>query len=365
MATLPHGHTRTRTRVATPPEASKEFSALNASKRPHHPHVEDPNSRFACVGSLLAEQPACQCKEDEGELACINAQFIETGVFATVNNHYKHMKKITFHGNNFQDLPQGSLFGDYVHSSLTTLNISANYIVNLHSGALSGVPNLRVLDLSNNEIVLKEENIDFLTHTPDLEELYLRRAFTATLNRTKQFDLMMRMFRRANLQKLKVLDLSYNFLESIPPQLPCAFPALQKLDLRQNFLNDLVVNASCLRNIHDLDLSRNGFNQPNKTTRQLLSRLPDNSINFRNPFLCDCKSAEYIQWIKSTRSIREKSNLICDKASPKKFSGVRITEVPVKELDCLTSSAIGSWSLFLPVFLLLFPTFCRVFAFIL
>ncbi|CAJ0954112.1 unnamed protein product, partial [Mesorhabditis belari] len=338
-----------------------------ASKRPHHPHIEDPNSRFACIGSLLADQPACQCREDDGELSCINAQFIETRVFLTVNNHYKHLSKITFHGNNFQDLPQGSLFGDVIHSSLTTLNISANYIVNLHSGALKGVPNLRVLDLSNNEIVLKEENVDFLTHTPHLTELYLRRAFTATLNRTQQFDLMMRMFKRANLQKLLILDLSYNFLDTIPSQLPCPFPSLQKLDLRQNFLEDLPVNASCLKNMGYLDLSRNQFHQPSKALRQLLGRLPENSVNFRNSFHCDCKSAEYIQWIRSTRAIREKTTLICDKASPKSLQGRRLTDVPINELDCSlpllinpnSSSAHFDFTEKLALFLFLF--FFRVF----
>lgn len=54
---------------------------------------------------------------------------------------------------------------------LQVLNISANYIVNLHSNALRGMANLLVLDLSNNEIVLKEEDITFLSHTPKLKQV--------------------------------------------------------------------------------------------------------------------------------------------------------------------------------------------------
>lgn len=46
-----------------------------------------------------------------------------------------------------------------------------NISVNLNSNALKGLPNLRVLDLSNNEIVLKESDVDFLTHTPRLTEV--------------------------------------------------------------------------------------------------------------------------------------------------------------------------------------------------
>lgn len=40
--------------------------------------------------------------------------------------------------------------------------------MNLNSNALRSVPNVQVLDLSNNEIVLTEKDVDFLTHTPKL-----------------------------------------------------------------------------------------------------------------------------------------------------------------------------------------------------
>lgn len=50
---------------------------------------QDPNSRYACRGNLL-EHAACQCKENEGELACVNAQFVDTEVFINLNNHYKY-----------------------------------------------------------------------------------------------------------------------------------------------------------------------------------------------------------------------------------------------------------------------------------
>ncbi|PIO74478.1 hypothetical protein TELCIR_03511 [Teladorsagia circumcincta] len=141
---------------------------------------EDPNLQFLCRGSL-SDYAACQCKEDEGEVACINAQFVDTEVFFNLNAHYKYDYQLIY-------------------------CIIAIIPVNLNSNALKGLPNLRVLDLSNNEIVLKESDVDFLAHTPRLTHLYLRRAFTATINRTVQFDLMMRMFQRANLKHLEIRD---------------------------------------------------------------------------------------------------------------------------------------------------------------
>ncbi|KAK6759216.1 hypothetical protein RB195_021064 [Necator americanus] len=293
----------------------------------------DPNLQHLCRGSL-SDYAACQCKEDEGEVACINAQFVDTDVFFNVNAHYKSLQKLTFHGNNFQDLPATSLFGSVSHSRLHTLNISANYIVNLNSNALKGLPNLRVLDLSNNEIVLKEGDVDFLTHTPRLTELYLRRAFTATINRTVQFDLMMRMFKKANLKYLEVLDLSYNFLQSVPFELPCPFPSLISLDLRQNFLKTLAVNASCLSNVQSLDLSRNQFYSLTPSFRHLALSAQPNTYVLRNPFHCDCKSNDYITWVRSTDVIRDKHTLVCDRASPRNYVGARLVEVPLHKLDC-------------------------------
>ncbi|VDM58804.1 unnamed protein product [Angiostrongylus costaricensis] len=217
------------------------------------------------------------------------------------------------------------------------------------------MPDLRVLDLSNNEIVLKESDVDFLTHTPRLTQLYLRRAFTATINRTIQFDLMMRMFRRANLKYLEVLDLSYNFLQSVPYDLPCPFPSLTTLDLRQNFLKTLYVNSSCLSNIQFLDLSRNQFYSLTPSFRQLATMAQMDTYVLRNPFHCDCKSTDYISWVRNTNVIRDKHMLVCDRASPRDFVGTRLVEVPLQKLDCsINLFVMSSWN---PSSYFVFPVF--------
>jgi Leucine-rich repeat (LRR) protein len=92
------------------------------------------------------------------------------------------VRRVTFHGNNFVELPFTALFGEsHIHERLELLNISANYIVKLHANALRGMPNLVTLDMSNNEIVLKDDDLAFLTHVPKLQQLYLRRAFNPSV----------------------------------------------------------------------------------------------------------------------------------------------------------------------------------------
>lgn len=136
----------------------------------------DPNLQYICKGAL-GEFAACQCNDEDAEVACINAQFVDTAVFQYINSYYGSLKRITFHGNNFQDLPNRALFGDgIVYENLRVLNISANYIVNLHRNALQNMPAVEELDLSNNEIVLTEANVDFLSFTPKLKKVSERRC---------------------------------------------------------------------------------------------------------------------------------------------------------------------------------------------
>ncbi|VDM47513.1 unnamed protein product [Toxocara canis] len=242
---------------------------------------------------------------------------------------------------------------------LQVLNISANYIVNLHSNALQGMPNLLVLDISNNEIVLKEEDVDFLAHTPKLKQLYLRRAFTSLVNRTVQFALMMRMFRNAKLNELNYIDLSYNYLTSVPYDIACPFPSLRYVDLRQNFLQTLNVNTSCMSHIETLDLSRNHIRQLDNTFRSGVgSKLPPGSIVLRNSFYCNCESADYIGWIRKASTIRDKSILTCQRASPAEFVGARLVDVPINKLDCTVSllSNSASRNVILPLVVFLCAT---------
>uniref|UniRef100_A0A915DC59 LRRCT domain-containing protein n=1 Tax=Ditylenchus dipsaci TaxID=166011 RepID=A0A915DC59_9BILA len=183
-------------------------------------------------------------------------------------------------------------------------------------------------------------------------QLYLRRAFTAVVNRTVQFDLLMRMLYKADLRHLKILDLSYNYFSSVPYNLPCPFPALSRLDLRQNVFRTLTLNTTCLEGIELIDLSRNHFRQlDEKFRREFANQLPAQTLLLRNSFHCDCKSQAYVQWVRSTNTVREKKLLTCSRASPPNFLGTRLVEVPLHQLNCDTdlesngvNSPSGQWS---------------------
>uniref|UniRef100_A0A915NUG8 Uncharacterized protein n=2 Tax=Meloidogyne TaxID=189290 RepID=A0A915NUG8_9BILA len=220
----------------------------------------DPNVQFQCKGAL-GDYAACLCNNNVKEVACINAQFVDTAIFQYMLGHYNDIEQLTFHGNNFQDLPDGSLFGPAILENLRVLNISANYIVNLHRNALSGCPNIEILDLSNNEIVLK----------------------------------------KAQLKRLEVLDLSYNYFNNIPFNLPCSLPSLRHLDLRNYF--------------HFLDSEFHTFGE------QLNKNNALTQLQLKNNFYCDCNSNIWIKWIREhSNMIDDYRALICSRSSPPKFT---------------------------------------------
>uniref|UniRef100_A0A1I8BH72 LRRCT domain-containing protein n=1 Tax=Meloidogyne hapla TaxID=6305 RepID=A0A1I8BH72_MELHA len=257
----------------------------------------DPNVQYQCKGAL-GDYAACLCNNEAKEVACINAQFVDTAIFQYMLGHYNDIEQLTFHGNNFQDLPDGSLFGTATLENLRVLNISANYIVNLHRNALSGCPNIEILDLSNNE-------------------LYLRRAFTTPLNRSGQFNLLIRLLEKAQLKRLEVLDLSYNYFNNIPLNLPCSLPSLRNLDLRNYF--------------HSLDSEFQTFGD-NLHKNNALTQL-----QLKNNFYCDCNSNIWIKWIREhSNMIDDYRALICSRSSPAKFTGTRLSEIPIGLLDCQT-----------------------------
>jgi len=125
-------------------------------------------------------------------------------------------------------------------------------------------------------------------------------------------------------------------------------------------LKSVAMNVSCLAAINTIDLSRNHFHQLDEDFRRNFANyLPPQSLAMRNLFHCDCHSKEWIAWIRSTNTIREKTMLTCSRSSPLMYVGSRLVEVPVHNLDCsvpmdASGSVVTQCSSALPFLLFLF-----------
>jgi hypothetical protein len=295
----------------------------------------------------------CVCTQTSIE--CINAQYTDSDLFLTVAVHFPYLERATYKGNNFRNLP-AAIFGHVMNGMqrLEMLNISSNYIVQLHAEALLGVPNLQVLDMSDNEIYLRGNETYFFTHTPYLKKLIWRRALNANLNRSKQVDHLINMLRAANLKHLEHLDISMNGLTHLPYDFGCFLPALKYLNLQANYLTTLHLNSSCLKNIDTLDIRFNEIINIDSQFRTTASSMNDYSILAYNRYLCDCNSSTFITWFKTTKKIQDPEAIVyvlikymifehfsnicsCFRTSPRQFDHMKMLEIDVKQLDCSTN----------------------------
>ncbi|KHJ40673.1 leucine Rich repeat-containing domain protein [Trichuris suis] len=287
---------------------------------------------------------ATPCKCTAVSVECINGRFTDTDIFLQVTKtHFPFLERVTFQGNNFVTLP-ASVFGPASnHPRLKSLNLSANYFVNMHPDAFSGMPDLRFLDLTDNEIILSQETLNLLKPLVKLEGLRLRKAFRFPMNVTHQLGLLQEMLERAQLDHLEMLDLGSNYADWLPPRLTCSLPCLKQLILSDNNLQVLDLEPACLQQLSQLDLSRNAFTRLDVNFMRLLSQLPESCAvsMYQNPFHCDCKSSAYLEWLRTTTKIHDADLLKCYSASPGRLLLESLKKVPIEQLTCDQTSNVS------------------------
>ncbi|XP_029315312.1 toll-like receptor 7 [Cottoperca gobio] len=154
--------------------------------------------------------------------------------------------------------------------------------------------NLTVLDISYNNLNFIPPEV--FSGLPDkLSELYI----TNNKLKDKSFDWE----KLKLLNSLQVLDLSGNHLNTVPPMLSFCTKSLTKLLLNHNYIlrltPDFLKDASKLKY---LDLSSNQIQHIEK------SSFPDDVVNqmdmlllHDNKFLCSCNATWFVTWLNATR----------------------------------------------------------------
>lgn len=282
---------------------------LDTQQRQSHATHDDPwAARDRCTKKDFL-YPQCQCNETR--VSCVNAQMTDTDLFLHLND-YPNVVSVTFHGNNFEELP-ARVLGTTEYIQLRYLNLSANYFVKVDAGAFLHMPNLVSLDLSQNEMRFDELDVDLLSPLPKLQELRLRKAFPRSMpNASQQMDLFRRMLQKAKLTKLRLLDMSYNELERIPERLGCTVPNLEILLLMGNSFRFFHADISCYKSLKKLDLSDNYFARLDQRFMRFCDQLPRNAISLqRNPFVCDNRSRDFIEWLRTTPAVQDKTLIMC------------------------------------------------------
>ncbi|XP_012142007.1 trophoblast glycoprotein [Megachile rotundata] len=212
-------------------------------------------------------------------------------------------------------------------------------------GTLDSLPNLRVIDMSNNKIKeirgkayhhvqrverlildFNELSLDPARNHPrmfsnfvSLLELHLTDAFEDGPPRDRA-AMLHDIFVNSNLTQLIKLHLEQNEISEFrDPNVFCDLPNLLDLYLGDNALTALHFNISCLHNLRFVDLQRNKFKRILERDLHAMDTIVKHNqsivVDFTgNPLECSCKLNPFIKWMKKTKVfVRNKGSLKCYK----------------------------------------------------
>ena len=195
--------------------------------------------------------------------------------------------------NNLKHLDLSVNCNNHVAGTVKHIDIAGNGLDFLHPTLLSCLPNLNILDMSNNQLFQMQ-----LIHP----ELFLELLYSA--------------------HRLKVIKMSSNFLKSLPRDMFIENNELEAIDLSHNDLDQVTFALSHVENLKALNLRNNKIKILTETSMRNLNSVNTNFKMRRhktsvylenNPILCSkCEAKASLQWLTITKSINiQTPNVTC------------------------------------------------------
>lgn len=271
---------------------------------------------------------------------CTNSNFTDVDMLTQLS---PQTEVLVFTGNNIQFLPPNLIGQDIRYEKLHTIDLSNNKIKFIRGKTFHNVKSVKVLDLSNNEILIDEDNFHprIFSNFKSLEELHLNNAFDNSVHDKDFLQELWKIFNESSLTNLKELDLNDNHIRSSFPssEMFCSLPSLQRLHLSNNFLTDFTLNLTCLKNLSLVDVSYNFISTlTNKSLALIESGPSDYHINLSmNSFRCDCNLIDFFLWTKRTdKTIRVDSveKFQCVYGHPMDNAGRFFDDLSEMDLEC-------------------------------
>ncbi|KAL2084815.1 hypothetical protein ACEWY4_020333 [Coilia grayii] len=234
-------------------------------------------------------------------------------------------KTLFITGNNIQRLTTDSFPKPL--TNLTEVYLTGNGIEEIDSRVFYNVPNLSLLDLSNNSI--REFSAEALAPDNTLLTLNLSRSL---YNYSYNGEIS-RLFINST-PKLSKLDLSNNQMVFLPDSMFTGLLDLTFLDLRKNSI--VSVSSGTLRNplLSVLDLRDNALRELSNGTLSDFSTNPGlTDIRMTdNPWLCDCNIVDMQDWLRKSDQVSDKQSITCD--GPDYLKGGLLIQVEPSQLKC-------------------------------
>ena len=173
---------------------------------------------------------------------------------------------------------------------------SAGNIFHSWQGPITGLNNLKILDLSRN--YCSNVSMGFFSGMQSLQELYINTNFIGLVLK-KQGGIF------KDLTKLRILDLSFNVISKLPTKVFEEQVHLERLDLSTNGLVVFKINMQHMTNLTHLNLAGNSLvTLPLSVRKYLEGRMNEHAIEVDlsdNPIKCTCDNRDFIYWLSDHR----------------------------------------------------------------
>ncbi|XP_028428336.1 trophoblast glycoprotein [Perca flavescens] len=210
---------------------------------------------------------------------------------------------------------------------LSELYLSGNDVESVDAMVFDNLPNLERLDLSNNRIQNFSERA--FPAENKVQHLDLSRSF----HNHSFMDVVLCVLQSGNLLQLKVLDLSNNNLVILPDNLFTSLSNLVSLSLQNSSI--ISIQNGTLRGppLQHLDLRDNSLRDLATSTLAEFSLKPALRIWLAgNPWRCDCFMDDMLLWLKNSTQVVDLQNLTCE--DPEALRRQPLLQVDQSQLKC-------------------------------
>nr|XP_046148596.1 toll-like receptor 13 isoform X1 [Oncorhynchus gorbuscha] len=233
----------------------------------------------------------------------------------------RSLEDLALYDNDIKTLEDGAFVGLAKLKNLVLLN---NVIgkSEIRGAVFKGLRSLKTLNMASNAIKYeKDEQLQQppFTDLSSLENLYIFSQHYSKYMRHSCLPSnfleglnMLSEFQAGNLHiaylhpdtfihtpQLSSLDISHNFFHALSPELFHPIPKLKRLTISKTELEslDFLIEAN-LTQVHFLKVRQNKITWTNETVLHSLPALTLLDMQ-RNPFICDCRNAWFVQWAES------------------------------------------------------------------
>ncbi|KAL4231058.1 hypothetical protein ACF0H5_008641 [Mactra antiquata] len=277
--------------------------------------------------------PGCFCTDYY--IDCQGAEFQD------IREIYPFITKQTYRirmtDGNLVSIPGNVFTNDELIGPLTELkylNLSGNGIVSIDGAAFQELPNLKTLDLSNNDVIVdscdsSSKLANIFNSLMNIEYLSLHNTIRRKTSEPCGLGFM---FSSANMSHLTSLDISDNGFDIIDEEMKsflCETYTLTSLNVSYNLMTSFQIPL-CSNNLKMLDLSMNQISYLDHVDVEIIESFVNlESIRFRgNPFHCECSLAYFIFWVNETNQPIDADHITCASSTNSSLIGH-----PIKGLE--------------------------------